>query len=187
MELKQGETSQVIGQHAIIIGASIAGLLAARVLSEHFEHVTIIERDRLTGMEARKGVPQGRQNHVLLRKGADVIEVLFPDLFPALLEGGAIKVDAADDFRWYHFGVWKIQFKSGIGGYCLSRPWLEGEIRQRVASRSNVRFLDGYEVTRLNTSQYFCRISGVQVRAVDGEHHEEEVTADLVVDASGRG
>ena len=187
MVSKQTESPQCAGQHAVVIGASMAGLLAARVLSDHYERVTLIERDRLEGMDARKGVPQGRQTHAILSKGAAAIEALFPDLFPALMEGGATSVDMGEDLRWYQYGLWKLQFKSGIRVYCESRPWLEAQIRQRVTSRSNVRLLDGYEVTRLHTSDYFSRMSGVQVRAVDGERREEAVTADLVVDASGRG
>jgi 2-polyprenyl-6-methoxyphenol hydroxylase-like FAD-dependent oxidoreductase len=187
MALTQTKSTGLIGQHAVVIGASMAGLLAARVLSERYERVTLIERDRLTEMEARKGVPQGRQTHAILSKGAQVIAELFPDLFPALLEGGATRVDMGADLRWYQYGQWKVQFESGIRVYCESRPWLEEQIRQRVASRTNVRVLDGYEVTRLNTSDYYRRISGVQVRAVDGARREEELMADLVVDASGRG
>jgi 2-polyprenyl-6-methoxyphenol hydroxylase-like FAD-dependent oxidoreductase len=187
MALKQGESSQLIGQHAVVIGASMAGLLAARVLSDHYERVTIIERDRLEGMDARKGVPQGRQTHALLSKGVAVIEELFPDLFPALLEGGAIPVDLGADLRWRQFGVWRVQFFSGIGAYCQSRPWLEAQIRQRVAQRTNVHVLDGYEVARLHASADTKRITGVQARSADGERREEVLMADLVVDASGRG
>ena len=66
MALEQTESSRLIGQHAVVIGASMAGLLAARVLSDHFERVTIIERDPLEGLEARKGVPQGQQTHAIL-------------------------------------------------------------------------------------------------------------------------
>ena len=187
MGFEQAASSHCVGQHAVIIGASMAGLLSARVLSEHFARVTLIERDRLEGMHARKGVPQGRQTHALLRKGADVVEELFPDLFPALLERGATEFDTADDVPWYHFGVWRIQFPSGIRGYSLSRPWLEGEIRQRVAERANVHVMDGYEVTRLTPSHSLGRIRGVLVRAAEGERREEELAADLVVDASGRG
>src|SRR5262245_32919792 len=34
-------------QHAVVIGGSMAGMLTARALAEHFDQVTIIERDEL--------------------------------------------------------------------------------------------------------------------------------------------
>lgn len=187
MTFKHTPASSLLGEHAIVIGASMAGLLAARVLSEHFERVTLIERDRLEGMGPRKGVPQGWQTHALLSKGAAVIEALFPDLFPALVEEGAIAADMGADLLWYQFGVPKVQFKSPIRIFSQSRPWLEAQIRQRVAQRANVRFLEGTEVLQLTTSPDARRITGVQIRAVGGASPTEEMTADLVVDASGRG
>jgi hypothetical protein len=67
MSSKQAAQDTGDRRHAVVIGASMAGLLAARVLSDHFAQVTIIERDRLTAdAEARKGVPQGRHVHGLL-------------------------------------------------------------------------------------------------------------------------
>ena len=36
-----------IGDHAVVLGGSMAGLLAARVLSEHYARVTVVERDPL--------------------------------------------------------------------------------------------------------------------------------------------
>jgi hypothetical protein len=82
MTLKHTTSLQLLGHHAVVIGASMAGLLAARVPFEYFELVTLIEQDRLEGMGPRKGVPQGWQTHALLSKAAVVIEALFPDLFP---------------------------------------------------------------------------------------------------------
>jgi 2-polyprenyl-6-methoxyphenol hydroxylase-like FAD-dependent oxidoreductase len=177
----------LLGQHAVVIGASMAGLLTARVLSEYFERVTLIERDRLEGMGPRKGVPQGWQTHALLSKGAAVIEALFPDLFPALVEEGTIAADMGADLLWYQFGVDKVRFQSGIRIYSQSRPWLEAQIRQRVLRRANVCVLDGFEVVQLTPSTDTRRITGVQIRSVGGARHTEEVAADLVVDASGRG
>ena len=187
MALKHTTSPTLLGQHAVVIGASMAGLLAARVLSEHFERVTLIERDQLTGMGPRKGVPQGWQTHALLSKGAAVIESLFPDLFPALVEEGATAADMGADLLWYQFGVGKVRFKSGIHIYSQSRPWLEAQIRQRVASRANVRVLDGFGVVQLSASSTTGRITGVQIRAIGEAGDTEEVAADLVVDASGRG
>ena len=85
MDKQQSIQSGSGKQHAVVIGASMAGLLAARALSDHFEQVTIIERDQLTDdTEPRRGVPQGRHAHALLAGGASVLGELFPDLFPAL-------------------------------------------------------------------------------------------------------
>ncbi|GHO99933.1 hypothetical protein KSF_099810 [Reticulibacter mediterranei] len=187
MALRQTLAPMLLGQHAVVIGASMAGLLAAQVLSESFERVTLIERDRLEGMGPRKGVPQGWQTHALLSKGAEVIEALFPDLFPALVEEGAIAADMGADLLWYQFGVGKVRFKSNIRIYSQSRPWLEAQIRQRVARKANVRILDGFEVLQLSPSADARRITGVQIRSVEGVRHTEEMEADLVVDASGRG
>jgi phytoene dehydrogenase-like protein len=105
MRSKPGEQSGLDRQHAVVIGASMAGLLAARVLSDHFEQVTIIERDRLPeGGEPRKGVPQGQHVHVILAKGMSLLADLFPDLFATLAQDGAVRLNNAD-VHWYHFGV----------------------------------------------------------------------------------
>src|SRR5258708_9341971 len=88
MKIKQAKQST---QHAVVIGASMAGLLAARVLSEHFDQVTIIERDQLSEqVEPRKGVPQGQHVHILLMKGETVLMELFPALYETLSQYGAV-------------------------------------------------------------------------------------------------
>src|SRR5207248_3984879 len=138
MIIQQTEQSKLCGQHAVVIGASMAGLLAGRVLSDHFERVTIIERDRITeDLEPRKGIPQGRHVHVLLKKGAFLLSELFPDLSSTLIQSGAPYVDSIEDVRWHHFGVWKARFPSDIRGYSQSRPLLEISMRNRVAARAN--------------------------------------------------
>ena len=68
-----------VGQHAIVIGASMGGLLAARALSDSYAVVTVLERDALPRSDIpRKGVPQGRHGHGLLARGGAVIENFFP-------------------------------------------------------------------------------------------------------------
>src|SRR4051794_3956752 len=48
-------------KRAVVIGASMGGLLAARALADYYGEVTVVERDALPdGYEPRKGVPQGR-------------------------------------------------------------------------------------------------------------------------------
>jgi 2-polyprenyl-6-methoxyphenol hydroxylase-like FAD-dependent oxidoreductase len=176
------------GQHAVVIGASMAGLLSGRVLSDHFERVTIIERDRLPeSAEARKGIPQGRHVHGLLSRGAAILKEYFPDLFPALVKGGSSYVDTLADVCWYYFDVWKLQFPSDMTGYSQSRPFLEQHVREHLAARSNVFFIDECEVARLCSNEDDTRVTGVQLRYRGAGHHEAELTADLVVDASGRG
>lgn len=176
------------GQHAVVIGASMAGLLASRVLSDHFKQVTVIERDHLPQeVQPRKGVPQGRHVHILLHKGASILQGFFPDLFSAIIQDGSIPIDTVDNFHWYNFGAWKPRFMSGITFYSQSRPLLEGHVRERVAARSNVRFLDMCDVVKLCANEDATRITGVQIRHRSGEPHEEVLSADLVVDASGRG
>ena len=68
-------------EHAVVVGASIGGLLAARALTEFYDRVTIVERDVLDpGPVARRGVPQGRHPHGLLARGREVLEEFFPGL-----------------------------------------------------------------------------------------------------------
>src|SRR6185312_471682 len=188
MRNNQSRRENFGGRHAIVIGASMAGLLAGRVLSDHFEQVTIVERDQLSQeVQARKGVPQGRHVHILLSRGASVMRELFPDLFTALMQDGTIPIDTVADFHWYNFGAWKARFTSGITFYCQSRPFLEGHVRQQLATRDNIRFLDECDVTGLCANQGATRVTGVQVRYREEEQREEMLSADLVVDASGRG
>lgn len=172
------------GRHAIVIGASMAGLLTARVLSDHFDRVTVLDRDELPdGPEARKGVPQGRHVHAILSRGDQIIDTLFPGLFQTLRQEGAEYVDLANDMSWHYFGRDKARFESGVGMYTLSRPFLDWHIRKRLADVKNVTVRDRCEVLRFLTSPDCGRITGVEIRQ-DGT---EALTADLVVDAGGRG
>ena len=67
-----------LGEHAVVLGASMGGLLAARVLADFYETVTVVERDVLPETSAnRRGVPQGRHVHLLLGRGSQVLDELF--------------------------------------------------------------------------------------------------------------
>jgi 2-polyprenyl-6-methoxyphenol hydroxylase-like FAD-dependent oxidoreductase len=163
----------------------MAGLLAARVLSDHFEQVTVIERDRLTGeTEPRKGVPQGRHVHSLLARGAVIMGEYFPDLFPTLAQDGAIPV-STEGIRWNQLGVWMAAVRRPVKTLFQSRPFLEQYVREQLAARDNVRIMDACEVSQL--CAHNDRITGVVLRNRSGEQHEEALSADLIVDASGRG
>src|SRR5205085_11993902 len=128
---------------------SMAGLLAARVLSDHFEQVTIIERDRLTDdAEPRKGVPQGRHGHALLAQGGLILRDLFPDLFPALAQDGAVPLSILD-IRRYQLGVWMAPPPTSAKTLVQSRPFLEQHVRTCLATRNNIHIIDACEVIKL--------------------------------------
>src|SRR5215469_10362917 len=136
--------------HAIVIGGSMAGLLAARVLSDHFEQVTIIERDRLIDdAEPRKGVPQGRHVHALLAGGTALLREYFPDLFATLVNDGAVPLGTSD-IRRYQLGVRVASVPGPIKALWQSRPFLEQHVRAALLARKNVRILDECSVTRLS-------------------------------------
>jgi 2-polyprenyl-6-methoxyphenol hydroxylase-like FAD-dependent oxidoreductase len=165
----------------------MSGLLAARVLHDHFDSVTLVERDLLPdSAEWRKGVGQGRHAHVLLKRGEQILEALFPGLVPALTGEGAEPFDMGTDLRWHHFGVWKKSFVSGIVGLSMSRPLLEAAVRRRVRELPNLRILDGHDAVAPVASEDRARVIGLTVRRRDGQA-EETLPAELLVDASGRG
>jgi 2-polyprenyl-6-methoxyphenol hydroxylase-like FAD-dependent oxidoreductase len=182
-------------ERAIVIGASISGLLAARVLADHFGQVIVVERDNLPPLgESRKGVPQGRHLHVLLARGRDLMEGFFPGLSQELVERGAIAGDLSETMRWFSGGAYTRNFHSGLISVQVSRPLLEGAILQRLCGLPNVTILENHDVSGLMTTPDPADAArGVQVRGVrvvdrsQPEPDEKSLEADLVVDAGGRG
>lgn len=180
------DNERLHGRRAAVIGGSIAGLLAARVLSDHFDEVTVIERDPLPrGAVERKGVPQSRHAHALLARGLDVLDQLFPGILEDLAREGAERVDFGTDIRWQYFGTWKLRFPSGIVCLFQSRALLEAAVRRRVLALPNVRVRDACRVDGLLSAPASGRVGGLRLTASGGA--EEVIPADLVVDASGRG
>ena len=172
----------------MVIGGSIGGLLAARVLSGFFEKVTILERDEVSdSVASRKGVPQGNHVHTIFGGGAEVIERLLPGLFESMVADGATECDFSRGIVWYHQGVWKMRTDTGLTSFWQSRPFLESHIRRRVEQIDNVTFTDCCDVESLLSSVDSSRVTGVQVRRRNGQDQQEELEADFVVDAAGRG
>ncbi len=167
--------------HAIVIGGSMAGLLAARVAADHFEQVTLLDRDTFpSGTDHRRGVPQSRHTHGLLAGGKQVLEKLFPGISQDLIDGGAVKGDLTQDSRWFLEGGCLCKFPSRLGGLLLSRPYLEGKVRQYLTRVPNVQIRQGCAVEGLATSGEPQHVTGIKMSG-------ETLSADLVVDASGRG
>jgi hypothetical protein len=163
---------------ALIIGGSLAGLLAARVLSDFYSEVTIIERDLLDTEDHRRGVPQSRHAHGLLAGSLQVIEEFFPGIMSTMVGHGAIPADVANDGRWFFEGRCLSRGPSGNLGILLSRPLLENSVRRRVREIANVNFLDNCSVRQLTSLG--STVTGVRTE-------EDVIKGDLVVDASGRG
>ena len=183
-------TRQSINQrkHAIVIGGSLTGLLTARVLSNHFEKVTILERDPVHDMpESRKGQAQTRHLHGLLAQGLIIIKEYFPGIEQELIDGGAFVGDMGEFMHWYQYGGYRIHFKSNLVSMSMSRPFLEFHIRRRVLNLPNVTLIDSCAVNELVTNPDNDQILGVRVTKRSTENTPENINADLVVDASGRG
>jgi 2-polyprenyl-6-methoxyphenol hydroxylase-like FAD-dependent oxidoreductase len=171
---------------AVVIGGSMAGLLAARVLADFFSNVTVIERDEPSERpEARRGVPQGRHAHGLLLRGQETICRLFPGIREELLAAGAIPVNMGRDVKWFHFGVWKCRYHSALDFISASRPLIEWTLAERVRRLPNVKVLHGWSAEGVIFDGQ--RISGVRMHRRDYRAVERRVLADLVIDASGRG
>ena len=174
-----------IGDHAVVLGASIAGLAAAAALAHRFDTVTIVERDPVPPVgEGRRSVPQGRHAHLLLPAGLRALGRLLPGIESDLVARGA-HIIPAPEFR-FNIGAGRLALRDdrlAITG--ATRPLLEGVIRTRVTDLPGVTLLAGRSVDGLTATEDRDRITGVRLAAGPGTG-DETLPADLVVDASGR-
>jgi 2-polyprenyl-6-methoxyphenol hydroxylase-like FAD-dependent oxidoreductase len=172
---------------AVVLGASITGLLTARALSAYVDRVTVVERDVVPdGPALRKGVPQAAHAHGLLASGYRVIDDFFPGIMDELEACGAPRGDVVGDFLWFQYGHWKLRHDSGLRGITVSRPCLEAAVRRRVRAIPNVTFCEGTDAVKPVFDAAAGRVTGLIVKR-RGADREETMTADLVVDAGGRG
>jgi 2-polyprenyl-6-methoxyphenol hydroxylase-like FAD-dependent oxidoreductase len=177
-----------MGNHALVIGASVAGMCAARVLSDHYDKVTVFERDDLpAGPANRSAVPQGRHVHLLMARGASEFEGLFPGLLDDMVAAGVPKLANRPDC--IHFGAaghvlgTNTTLKREFTAYVPSRPHLEWQLRRRALAIPNV------ELVRTSVAAPVFEPAQERVTGVllDANDDSSEVPADLVVDATGRG
>ncbi|MEJ2709244.1 MAG: hypothetical protein P8074_16660 [Anaerolineales bacterium] len=177
------------GGKAVVIGASMGGLLAARALADHFEQVTLLERDTFPPAgENRKGVPQGKHTHVLLERGRKIMEEYLPGLTQELTRLGAVRIaDTSLNVRWFNEGGFHKPGTSGFSAVGVSRPTLEAAVRSRVLALPNVQAIEGCDVRGLLTAAGDGRVTGVRMVRRQSSKAEESMAADLVVDAGGRG
>jgi 2-polyprenyl-6-methoxyphenol hydroxylase-like FAD-dependent oxidoreductase len=169
--------------HVVVVGGSFAGVVCARVLSEHFAQVTILESDDVTpDVAPRKGVPQGAHVHGILQLGREIMDGLFPGFVAETQKEGAILFDAIAGAGAFGPNGWTARGKSNIRGFGVRRPLLENIARRRVLELPNVTIVRGRaEGLVVGASR---RVEGIVARTDSGE---VTISADLVVDTSGRG
>jgi len=166
---------------ALVLGGSVAGLLAARVLADHASEVVLVERDDLGGGAVmRRGVPQGAHVHGLLARGLNQMEALFPGITQEMVDDGAERADPGIDLHWYVDGMHKPPSAVGQGVTC-TRPFLEWHVRRRLTALKNV------EVVRARAEGLTTgagRVDGVTLSGTGNEG--EQLRGDLVVDCTGK-
>lgn len=174
-----------VGDHAVVVGASIAGLCAARVLADCFETVTVLERDPLSNRPVpRRGVPQGGHLHVLQEAGRATLEDLCPGFTDDLVAAGGVEIGAARDARFYMRGDFLADGHERQVAYSATRPLYELVIRRHVCSREPVDIRAGCQFAGYLADEAARTVRGVRIRDEDGDG--AELAADLVVDATGR-
>jgi len=180
--------SQKARRHAVVLGGSLAGLLAARVLSDYFERVTIIERDIYpTKPEARRGTPQASHVHGLMPRGRMILEQLFPGLQKEMMSWGAPLVDMAKDVAWLTPQGWGVNFKSNIEVLSFTRPLLDLHLRKRLINNPRILFMEDTKIVELIKGDD-DNVAGIMLRVAsrNGDQVGIRLPADLVVDTTGR-
>jgi len=176
------------GERAVVLGGGMAGLLAARVLSDAYADVVIVDRDDLSGATgARSGVPHGRHAHCLVARGHQIYEELFPGLTQGMSDAGVTLGDFNGGIQWNFNGHRLAASDSGLTCVSSGRPILEQHVRQRVQAIPNVRFLDLHDIVSLETTPDNKRVTGVRIQRSKQGSQPEVLLADLVLDITGRG
>ncbi|MEV6398594.1 FAD-dependent monooxygenase [Streptomyces sp. NPDC051907] len=171
-------------RRAVVIGGGLAGMLAAAVLSEYADEVTVVERDALPeGPAARRSLPQAHHAHLLWSGGARAMESLLPGVTDRWLAAGARRIPLPTGLVSMSAQGWFRRWPQMQFLISCSRDLLDWAVRQEVAARPNVTVLGRTELLGLRGSA--ARVTGVAVRSEDG--HEQVLEADFTVDASGRG
>lgn len=177
----------LLGRHAVVIGAGMGGLTAACALADHFEQVSVLERDSLDASTSqRAGTPQARHAHALLAGGMKALAELFPQIEADLQRAGAVPLRGGLDLRVERPGFDPFPMRNlGMLTYSLSRPAIELTLRQRVQRLSNVTLRSSCRVLDLVAGADGASVTGV--RCEDAGAPARRLPADLVIDASGRG
>ncbi|MFI7024168.1 FAD-dependent oxidoreductase [Micromonospora sp. NPDC049900] len=176
-----------LGARAVVLGGSMGGLLAARVLAESYAEVIVVERDQVLGVSTpRRGAPHTVHAHGLHARGHLILEELFPGLTDELRAAGVPTGDLGE-MRWFFNGRRIQPARTGLVSVTAPRPVLENHVRNRVTAIANVRLIEECDVLGLVATDDHEQIVGVRVLRRTGPAEAEVIDADLVVDATGRG
>ncbi len=176
------------GDRAVVLGGGMAGLLAARVLSDAFTEVVVVDRDKLTGTTgARNGAPHGRHAHCLVARGQQIFEELLPGLTQGMDEAGVILGDFNGQIQWHFNGQRLAASDSGLICVSSGRPILEESVRERVQAIPNVRFIEQHDIVGLETTPDKKKVTGARIQRQEQGSKPEVLSADLVIDITGRG
>ncbi|MFF4252086.1 NAD(P)/FAD-dependent oxidoreductase [Streptomyces sp. NPDC001663] len=179
-----------MSQRAVVVGAGIAGLLAAAAVSRTVPEaeVLLLDKDELPdGPENRRGVPQGRHAHLLLAGGWSAMEVLFTQsLRERLFEAGAHEISMGNgmlaltpDAGWFRRYRW-----NGSRMITCTRALLDWVLREALMEQTTKVSIHQAAVEGLIGDAQ--RVRGVRVSGSDSALGGE-VEADFVIDTSGRG
>lgn len=187
--MPQGHTlGNALGNTAVVLGGSVAGLCAAGALAEHFDQVVILERDALPAdAEHRRGVPQSKHPHFLLNGGRKAIGSLFPGFEEDLIAAGGMLLMPSHDAAYLEKDGWAPRKKSTMTMVYSSRILIERVLRDKVRALANVTIRESVAVQGLEyaDSDQPSNVTGVRFHQADAG--PETITTDLVVDAMGRG
>lgn len=173
---------------AVVLGGSIAGLFAARVLADAYDEVLVVDRDQLVGVrEPRRSRPQGRHINAMHCRGRLVMEELFPGITAQMIADGCPSGDMAGDVRWYFDGKRARPHFVDLLAVPATAPVMEWYIRERTQALPNVRFTERHEILGLEMTADRSQVTGVRVQPLGENSSEETLRTDLLVDATGRG
>jgi flavin-dependent dehydrogenase len=186
MPNESSDVQSYVGKRAIVIGAGVSGLAAARAVADYFEEVMVLERDELPpGATTRPGVPQGTQAHGLLGGAVKGLRELFPGFDQDLVKAGAVRVNPGFEVLqeipgFDPFPMLKLNWFI----YSLTRPLVELTMRRCLEQQANISLRGGSRVLEIVGTPDGARVTGVRCQTADGP---DEIPADLVIDASKHG
>ncbi len=170
---------------AVIVGASVAGLFAGRVLADHFDEVLLVDKETLDqGPTPRKAVPQGNHIHGILTPTFHNLERFLPELIDDLIRNGAHMFDGGRDWRFDVYGNFLRKGETGQALIGSTRPFFEDRLRRMVTGISNIEIRTEHRFKNWVTDQDKSRVEGVVFGTAA---REVELSAELLVDARGRG